>query len=67
MGERSLALETEPGIGERAWDQRDTPRIGKGLRGGGEPRIGEETQTGRGLGNVGAFGFWGKVVWGMRR
>ena len=59
MEEKSSGLEAEPGIGEGTCDQREAPRMGRGLRGGGEPRVGEGTQTGRGLGNVRGTRIWG--------
>lgn len=67
LGERSSALETEPGIGEGPGIREIPPELEGGYEGEGEPWVGEGTQTGRRLGNVRAFGFGGKVVWRMQR
>ena len=58
LRERSLKTETEPEIGEG--DQREAPRMGRGFRRGGKPRVGEGTHTGRGLGNVKGIRIWGQ-------
>lgn len=52
LRERSSGIHTELKIGVGGWDHREAPSLGWWLRGGGKPRVGEGTQTRRGLENV---------------
>lgn len=64
---RSSGIEIEPEIEEGAWDQREAPRMGRGLKGEGSPGLGRERKLDGGLEISRGVGFGGKVVLEMQR